>query len=290
MSDASAPAATPSLFEWAGGADALRRLIHAFYDRVERDELLSPFFPGGVSDTHRDHVAAWWVEVFGGPPAIHDRVGRLRIDAVSPPQPRDHRRAAASVRVAHESRRRRRTVARRSRVPVRFGRVPRVGHPARFAELPAGCRGRGARAGAALGLGRGTSVPSRLINSLPARADPDAPSTQCVRQATNTTCRRCSAKRMSCEEREASHSSGRGSRCNAGTVTVLVLPPRLAATVRRAARAEHSEEHAPGAVATPSEGPAAAATGDGLSAGRVPTRRTGRRTSEGFGGVRSGTV
>ncbi len=59
--------ATPSLFEWAGGADAVRRLINAFYDRVERDELLASFFPGGVSLDHRDHVTAWWIEVFGGP-------------------------------------------------------------------------------------------------------------------------------------------------------------------------------------------------------------------------------
>jgi hemoglobin len=59
--------ATPSLFEWAGGATAIRRLMDAFYDRVERDDLLSGYFPGGVSEQHRDHVAAWWSEVFGGP-------------------------------------------------------------------------------------------------------------------------------------------------------------------------------------------------------------------------------
>jgi hemoglobin len=58
---------TPTLYEWAGGHDAIQRLIDAFYDRVERDELLSPFFPGGVSKEHRDHVVAWWSEVFGGP-------------------------------------------------------------------------------------------------------------------------------------------------------------------------------------------------------------------------------
>jgi hemoglobin len=57
----------PTLYEWAGGGEAIRRLIDAFYDRVERDELISPFFPGGVSEAHRDHVAAWWSEVFGGP-------------------------------------------------------------------------------------------------------------------------------------------------------------------------------------------------------------------------------
>lgn len=57
----------PSLYAWAGGLDAFHRLINAFYDRVEGDDLLSPFFPGGVSQEHRDHVETWWVEVFGGP-------------------------------------------------------------------------------------------------------------------------------------------------------------------------------------------------------------------------------
>ena len=57
----------PTLFEWAGGDAAIRRLIDAFYDRVEADDLLSPFFPGGVTAEHRDHVSMWWAEVFGGP-------------------------------------------------------------------------------------------------------------------------------------------------------------------------------------------------------------------------------
>ncbi|SDO47262.1 hemoglobin [Nakamurella panacisegetis] len=57
----------PSLFEWAGGEPAFARLINAFYDRVEKDELLAPLFPGGVSRAHREHVTVWWCEVFGGP-------------------------------------------------------------------------------------------------------------------------------------------------------------------------------------------------------------------------------
>ncbi|HEU5483612.1 MAG TPA: group II truncated hemoglobin [Microlunatus sp.] len=65
----------PTLVEWAGGSQALRRLIDAFYDRVERDVLLSPFFPGGVSEGHRAHVTAWWVEVFGGPAEYTERLG-----------------------------------------------------------------------------------------------------------------------------------------------------------------------------------------------------------------------
>jgi len=58
----------PSLYEWAGGTTALRRLIDAFYDRVEQDDLLAPLFPGGVGERHRGLVTLWWGEVFGGPP------------------------------------------------------------------------------------------------------------------------------------------------------------------------------------------------------------------------------
>ena len=69
------PPAGPTLFEWAGGTTAIRGLIDAFYDRVQHDDLLSPFFPGGVSEEHRDHVAAWWSEVFGGPARYTGELG-----------------------------------------------------------------------------------------------------------------------------------------------------------------------------------------------------------------------
>jgi hemoglobin len=69
MSDA------PTLHEWAGGDAAFRRLIDAFYDRVEEDDLLSRFFPGGVSEEHRSHVTRWWIEVFGGAPTYTEAHG-----------------------------------------------------------------------------------------------------------------------------------------------------------------------------------------------------------------------
>ena len=65
----------PTLYEWAGGRAAFDRMINAFYDRVERDELLSPLFPGGVHEDHRRNVAAWWSEVFGGPSVYTDELG-----------------------------------------------------------------------------------------------------------------------------------------------------------------------------------------------------------------------
>jgi hemoglobin len=65
----------PTLFEWAGGAAAFGRLINAFYDRVQQDDLLSPLFPGGVSQAHREHVTVWWCEVFGGPARYTEELG-----------------------------------------------------------------------------------------------------------------------------------------------------------------------------------------------------------------------
>jgi hemoglobin len=66
---------TPTLYEWAGGRDAIQRLIDAFYDRVEGDELISPLFPDGVSREHRDHVILWWSEVLGGPADYTEQLG-----------------------------------------------------------------------------------------------------------------------------------------------------------------------------------------------------------------------
>jgi hemoglobin len=66
---------SPTLYEWAGGHEALERLIEAFYDRVEDDELLSPLFGGSVGEEHRRNVTAWWCEVFGGPAGYTDELG-----------------------------------------------------------------------------------------------------------------------------------------------------------------------------------------------------------------------
>jgi hemoglobin len=65
----------PTLYEWTGGRRAIARLIDCFYDRVERDELLSRFFPGGVSAEHWEHVTTSWCEVFGGPAVYTERLG-----------------------------------------------------------------------------------------------------------------------------------------------------------------------------------------------------------------------
>ncbi len=65
---------TPTLFVWAGGADALRRLTEVFYDRVLDDPVLAPVF-AHMSPDHRAHVALWLGEVFGGPATYTDELG-----------------------------------------------------------------------------------------------------------------------------------------------------------------------------------------------------------------------
>jgi hemoglobin len=83
----------PTLYDWAGGQEAFERLIDAFYDRVEGDDLLSSLFGGKVGAEHRRNVVAWWSEVFGGPARYtedlggYDRmVGKHRGLAITPEQ------------------------------------------------------------------------------------------------------------------------------------------------------------------------------------------------------------
>ncbi|MFE3448709.1 group II truncated hemoglobin [Nonomuraea sp. NPDC059194] len=56
----------PTLYEWAGGAEALDRLTAAFYTKVEKDDLVGPLF-AGMDPGHPKYVAMWLGEVFGGP-------------------------------------------------------------------------------------------------------------------------------------------------------------------------------------------------------------------------------
>jgi hemoglobin len=66
--------AVPTLYEWAGGAEALQRLTEAFYAQVRRDDVLAPVF-AHMPDDHPAHVAAWLGEVFGGPPRYTEEHG-----------------------------------------------------------------------------------------------------------------------------------------------------------------------------------------------------------------------
>ena len=55
----------PTLYEWAGGNDALEKLTQLFYTKVAADDLLSEVFKN-MSSHHSRHVAHFMAEVFGG--------------------------------------------------------------------------------------------------------------------------------------------------------------------------------------------------------------------------------
>ncbi len=69
--DPETPAAVPSLYDWAGGIEALQRLTERFYTDLlsEPDPILEPVFRG-MDPAHPAHVAAWLGETFGGPPTF----------------------------------------------------------------------------------------------------------------------------------------------------------------------------------------------------------------------------
>lgn len=63
-----------SFYDAVGGAEALSRLINAFYDQVLVDPLLQPVFVN-FTQAHLDHVVVWLSEVFGGPAEYTERFG-----------------------------------------------------------------------------------------------------------------------------------------------------------------------------------------------------------------------
>ena len=61
-----AGASVPTLYDWAGGAEAFERLTAVFYDKVKADDVVGPLF-AHMDPGHPRHVAMWLSEVFGGP-------------------------------------------------------------------------------------------------------------------------------------------------------------------------------------------------------------------------------
>jgi hemoglobin len=56
----------PTLYQWAGGAEAFERLTERFYQKVLADDVVGPLFAHMDAD-HPRYVAMWLAEVFGGP-------------------------------------------------------------------------------------------------------------------------------------------------------------------------------------------------------------------------------
>src|SRR3984885_798025 len=64
----------PTLYEFAGGEEALHRLEDEFYSSVLKDPLLQPLFGTGKPE-HVDHLTAFTAESFGGPDRFTRELG-----------------------------------------------------------------------------------------------------------------------------------------------------------------------------------------------------------------------
>jgi hemoglobin len=65
----------PTIYEYAGGADAFARLAAAHHARCLTDDLLEhPFSHDGKPD-HVRRLATYWAEVFGGPTTYSETYG-----------------------------------------------------------------------------------------------------------------------------------------------------------------------------------------------------------------------
>jgi hemoglobin len=68
----------PTIYEQAGGDVPFRRLIDAFYRRVEQEPLLRPMYPANLAPS-REHLFLFVTQYFGGPPRYNGLRGHPRL-------------------------------------------------------------------------------------------------------------------------------------------------------------------------------------------------------------------
>jgi hemoglobin len=68
----------PNIYELAGGDAPFRRLIDAFYQRVEREPLLRPLYPADLTPS-REHLFLFVTQYFGAPPRYNALRGHPRL-------------------------------------------------------------------------------------------------------------------------------------------------------------------------------------------------------------------
>jgi hemoglobin len=68
----------PNIYELAGGDAPFRRLVDAFYARVERDQLLRPLFPADL-EPGKQRQFLFITQYFGGPARYNEQRGHPRL-------------------------------------------------------------------------------------------------------------------------------------------------------------------------------------------------------------------
>ncbi|CAM4466989.1 hypothetical protein HMSSN036_91040 [Paenibacillus macerans] len=85
---------TLSLYDNLGGGPTLRRLVEAFYPKVQKDPLLGPLFPEDITPVMEKQYM-FLTQFFGGPPLYSDAFGHPMMRARHMPFPVTRERAEA---------------------------------------------------------------------------------------------------------------------------------------------------------------------------------------------------
>lgn len=67
-----------TIYEQVGGEITFRRLVDAFYTRIEKDSLLRPLFPANL-DLGKQHQLLFLTQYFGGPTTYSEQRGHPRL-------------------------------------------------------------------------------------------------------------------------------------------------------------------------------------------------------------------
>ncbi|MEW9700619.1 globin [Paenibacillus sp. SI8] len=75
-----------TLYEWIGGAENIRRVVEAFYPKVQNHPLLAPLFPSDISPVIEKQIL-FLSQFFGGPSLYSDQYGHPMMRARHMPFP-----------------------------------------------------------------------------------------------------------------------------------------------------------------------------------------------------------
>ncbi|MFD1886609.1 globin domain-containing protein [Paenibacillus wenxiniae] len=91
-----------SLYELLGGDEGVRRLVDAFYPKVQKDPLIGPLFPENI-DPVKEKQYMFLSQFFGGPSLFSDQHGHPMMRARHMPFPITHEKADAWLACMNEA-------------------------------------------------------------------------------------------------------------------------------------------------------------------------------------------
>jgi hemoglobin len=91
VTESAAATQAPTVYDAAGGADAMRRLAEAWHARCLADPIAEHPFSHGTHPQHTERLAAYWGEMLGGPRAFTSGLGTeagiVRMHSCNGPHP-----------------------------------------------------------------------------------------------------------------------------------------------------------------------------------------------------------